>query len=362
MAIQTNFDAALVDLVNDLTSAELFDFNNVLYESVFEVSELAQQHTIVPGVRNGSVIPIIDNTPDAESFPFVDQTSCDVTETDLSHNYSSHRWPLGLLEERVSICMRSFSENFLVFWQQYRQTQQGEPDLDTALLQFLTSQFSTNLQLASWRAAYFADSDSASPLFNDHDGIFAQMEAGNGIQVEIPQNAGADFAGQQFEDGEEVYELLKAMYRQASLQPWFNPANLEYRLTMSMAGPLINWLNDASDNGPNCNCIDPNRVTGARVFGLTGLQFNGIPVRVHREWDTIINGTAELNGGGGAAARVNPHRAILAPQSNVLIGTTETDALHSLDVWYSKDQKKVFLEGSAYLGGGVPQSQYVLAI
>jgi hypothetical protein len=34
-----------------------------------------------------------------------------------------------------------------------------------------------------------------------------------------------------------------------------------------------------------------------------------------------------------------------------------------MDVWYSKDDKKVYVEGSSYLGAGIPmKDEYILAI
>ena len=80
------------------------------------------------------------------------------------------------------------------------------------------------------------------------------------------------------------------------------------------------------------------------------------------EWDAIINGTAELNGGGGAAARENPNRIILTSKDNLLIGTEERQQLSMLDVFYEKKDKKVYIDAEAYLGAAVPLNEYILAI
>ena len=129
-----------------------------------------------------------------------------------------------------------------------------------------------------------------------------------------------------------------------------------------MSAALVNFMNTANIAKTNCVCIDPVTAAASPVFMLEGLMLNGIPVVTITEWDDIINYSATLNGGGGNNARVSPHRAILSIRENILVGTTTQDSLNSFDMWYSKDDKKVYIEGSSYLGGGVPTDRYVLAI
>jgi len=152
-----------------------------------------------------------------------------------------------------------------------------------------------------------------------------------------------------------------AAYDQATLYPWFDPSLFEFRVTRSMSLPLVAWLNKQGNLAPNnCACIDPKSATARPDFLIEGLTINGIPVKTQQAWDSIINYSTVLNGGGGANARVNPHRGILTYKSNLLIGTSETDALQSFDIWYDKTDKKVYLEGSSYLGAQLPLDEYIL--
>ena len=358
-----NFVDTLLPLVTDLVSAEKMEMSEMLFEKAFQDTDVVAQNEVVTGVRNGNVMPILKDTPEPESFPFVDASSCDETDCDITHEYSSHRWELGLIECRVGICLRTFNENFLKFWNAVRHTQTGEVDLNTAMLMFISGKFTQNLNLSTWRAAYFGDKSSTSAYFNGVNGIFTQMEANANQVIEITQNDGADFAAQAIE-GEAVYNYLIAMYDRATEQPWFDPSIAEYRITRSMSLKLVSWLNKEGKKAPNnCECIDPASAVARNVFMIEGLTINGIPVRTHNEWDKIINYSTELNGGGGAAARVNPHRAILTYRENLLIGTSETDALNSFNMWHSMDDNKVYLKGSSYVGGGVPLTdEYVLGI
>lgn len=364
MAYTDNFNTELIGLVTDMVSAEKMQMSEMLYNRAFGASDLATQHEILPGVRSGHVVPILNNNPNPDSFPFVDPTVCAPNECDVDNQFSSMKWELGLIECRVPICLRSFDENFLKFFNEFRQTEEGTPNLDSGILQFISNRFVQNLVIAKWRAAYFADKDSLNPLYNGINGFFAQAEARPDNVIPIAQNDGIGFTEQQFASGENVYNILIAMYEKASITPWFDPANLEYRVTRTMAAKLITWLNRLGINAPGtCDCINPNAATARPTFGLQGLTINGIPILVHQEWDLIINGSTELNGGTTAnAPRTSPHRAILTYRNNLLIGTSLVTALESFDIWYSKDDKKVYMEGSSYLGAAIPLDEYVIAI
>ena len=92
------------------------------------------------------------------------------------------------------------------------------------------------------------------------------------------------------------------------------------------------------------------------------MTFHGIPIMPMPEWDAVINNVTVLNGGGGAAKRVDPNRALLIAKTNLLIGTEEQDMLSMLDVFYDKKDKKVYIDAEAYLGAAIPQREYILAI
>ena len=357
-----NFVADLVPLVTDLVSAEKMEMSEMLYSKAFMDQEVTAQNEVVTGVRNGQVLPVLLDEPQPESFPFVDETSCDETECDVTHKFSSHTWDIGLIECRVPICLRTFNRNFLKFFNAVRQTQTGDIDVDQAILMFIYDQFTKNLNLSTWRAAFFGDTSSASVYFNGVDGIFTQMEAVAANQINVTQNEGATFAAQAI-TGEQVYDYLIAAYEKAALEPWFDPSIMEFKLTHSMSAPLVSWLNSLGKKAPNnCECIDPAQAVARNVYMLDGLTINGILVRTHKEFDKIINYSTALNGGGGTNARVNPHRAILSYRENVLIGTSETNALNSFDIWHSKDDNKIYMKGSSFVGGGVPLDEFILVI
>lgn len=361
MAIQGNFATAITDLVDSLTAAEKLNISELLFTKAFGVNSLQDQHTVMTGVRNGNLIPIITTQANYESFPFNDQTDCSKPTCDVNETYSTFKWNLGLIECRVPICMRSFEEDFLKFWNEYKQVT-NDPDLNTALLQRIIDVFTMNMRAAMWRVVYFGDTASSSNLFDGFDGFFVQAGANPSQVIDITENSGGTFAAQKM-TGEEVYNLLISMYDQAASEVWFDPARLEYRITRQMAASLVSFLNGLTDRSPyNCECLVAGQITSARTFMLEGLRVNGIPVLVHQEWDGVINGTSELNGGGGTNPRVDPNRAFLTYRDNLLIGTSNTESLEYFDIFYDKLTNKIYLDGGAYIGAGIPLiDEYIVA-
>lgn len=365
MAYTDNFVADFLPLVEDLAGAENANFSKLLFNKTFLASDITKQHTVVTGVRNGSLVPIITDQSNYEAFPFIDASSCDTTECDFNSTYSGVTWKLGLISCRVPICLRTFNDQFLVFWNQYKMLNPAKVDrvyLKTALLQYITNLISNSLEAAKWRVEYFAEDGHASPLLSGFDGWFAQAEAVPALTVDITKNAGATFAAQQM-TGEEIYQLLLDMEALYLEQEWAGNQPVEFRLTKRMAMTLAAYMNKLKDSAccDGVERLNPDNVA-TRTFFYDKLSFHGIPIRPMPEWDAIINNVGVLNGGGGAAARVNPNRALLIAKTNLLIGTEERDMLSMLDVFYDKKDKKVYIDAEAYLGAAIPQREYILAI
>lgn len=352
-----NFVTALGDLVTSLTASDLMDYRRMVFQQIYEPRDVRTTEQVVTGVRNGAVLPIFKRKLNPDAFPFVDPaTGCNPTTCDMSNEYSAHTWETGLIECRLPICLRKFSDDFHKFWNTCR----GSVDMDTAMLDWISRTFIDNLRLGSFRVAYFSDKSETSAIYNKINGIFAQMQTQSGNIIAVTENAGVSYTAQAL-TGEKAYQYLEQMYIKASGEAWFDPSTMEFKVTKSFASALVSYLNKAGRNAPGtCECIDPNTATAMQTFMLEGLRVFGIPVRVKYEWDEIINGSSVLNNG---TVWTKPHRAILSPVENVLIGTCDEDLINSFDMWYSRDDKTVYIEGSSWLGGGVPLlTDFVLAI
>lgn len=365
MAYTDNFVSELLPLVKDLESADKFNFSRLLFEKTYLPTDILNKHTLLTGVRNGNLVPIISDAPNYSSFPFVDANSCSRTECDIESNYSAKKWDLGLISCTIPICLRSFNDNFLIFWNSYKMLNPAKIDsvyLKTALLQYLTNKVKTNLDAAKWRVVYFADKNKNSNKFNGFNGFFTQMEANPDYVIKIDENDAATYTDQK-QDGLSIYNTLvkmEAAYLQ-STWAWDKPP--VYRMTKTQATTLSAYLNSLKDTSccDGIGKLNPDNIQ-RNFYKFDELSFHGIPIEVIPEWDNVINGNVELNGGGGDNPREKPNRIILTYKENLLIGTEEKDMLTDLDIFYDKKDRQVYITAESYLGSSVPLNHYILGI
>jgi hypothetical protein len=350
MAITTNFSNAILSLVNDLVSADKVLLANAVFESAFEIGKLADNHTVITGVRNGNIIPILSNSPQYDSFPYKNPSDCNIPVCDLDLGFTAKPWVMGMIACKIPICINNFSEDFLLFWNTNKRVF-GDENLESALMQFVVSKFQKNLEAALWRVAFFGDTSISSAdinyqLLRSSDGIFTQAEAMDGIKIVVSENVlGAGMTG------EAVYAYLDNAYKKASVLPWFDTTTVRFEMTQAMASVLASWLNSLSDRSMyNCDCYSADGVTSQRTFSTNNVMtIFGIPIYVHKEFDGVISA---LNLG-------NPYRAILTANTNILIGTSELDQLPSFDIWYSKDDDMIYIKGGANVGAALVTNEYV---
>lgn len=350
MAVTTNFSSTVLALVDDITSAETATLSNAYFTKFFEIGKLPEAYTVIPGVRNGNVIPIISTNPNYAKFPYKDPTNCTLPVCDIDLPFEAKAWQIGMIACKTPVCINTFDENFLAFWGRYKRLF-GDEDLNSALMAFIMEVWERDLNAAIWRMAWFGDTslsggDPNYALLRAIDGIFTQAEAGGGIKIPIAENtAGTGLTGP------EVYAYLENAYNQASVLPWFDPATLRFEMTSAMAAVWVAWLNSLGDRSMyNCECYSADGITSTRSFTLDGqLKAFGVPVYVRREFDGVIN---QLDLG-------NPYRALLTTNDNILIGTTELDQLPAFKIWYSEDDDMIYIKGGAQLGASLVTDDYI---
>lgn len=345
MAITTDFSTEVLALVDDLVTADQVNISNAVYTSAFEVGDIAEGHQVITGVRNGTIVPILSNSPKYDSFPVKDPTNCNIPACDLDLGFSAKEWKTAMIACKIPICINEFDDNFLIFWNQHKRLF-GDADLNSALLQYIVGLFQNNLKAAIWRRVWFADSASSNDYLEGADGIFIQAEAMDGYKIEVDENAlGSGLTG------EALYAYLTEAYQYAILQPWWNPAAARIEMTQAMAGVFVGWLNSLGDkSGINCECFSADGVTAMRTFSIDGmLKVFGIQIHVHREFDGVIN----------AFSLGNPYRALLTNTGNILVGTSEMDQLPMFKIWYSEDDDKIYIKGGANVGAALVTNEYV---
>jgi len=348
MALQGNYATAVADLVDSLVAADKVNINEAIFQSTFMVGNFAQSHTLITDVRNGKLQPIVLSNDYYGAMPLGDETSCDLNDCDLTPNYSTKAWCLAEYNCRREICMRSFDENFLVFWNMYRQRLEDptqEPDAQ-AFLDFITDIIEKQIMGTQWRVGYWGDADSENTLIEGCDGFFVQAEAGDGIKQELTPAAAEPTA-------EEIYAELQEAYETATTATtWGMEADLVWKMSYAMAAKLVSFLNTRADLSMyNCDCYNPDAIVAGRRFNVEGLRIFGIPVEAHREIDLSMTAA----GGTGN----DKYKALLIRKSNMLVGTNTSDKLEGFDIFFDKVTRKVYIDAMVYLGVMIPLDEYV---
>lgn len=353
----TNLDAVLSGL-NGLTAAQKMNIANLIFTETFAVPNIKDTHPTLSEVRSGSKIPILEASDDFDGFPFT-EGDCTLPACTISDNWSTYTWTLGEIGCEVVICMKTFSNDFKVFFNTWSKNNEG--DIESALVQFIIERFQSRHLKAEVRVAYFGDTGSADTLINGFDGFFVQMEAKATAEnkVVITQNAEATAALQTITNGEDIYNYLVAMYNLASQKPWFLPESMVWRLDRSLVQTLVGWLNQQADlKGISCDCIDPERVVNARVFTADNLSIFGIPVEP-MPFLAAMRAIAEiyddLDG-----TYVNRNRIILSRRENMILGYEIEDTVQAFKVGWDDRKNEIFIQGSSLFGAGVPQDSFIL--
>lgn len=353
----TELNVILADL-NGLTEAEKMNIGNLIFTQTFATKNIKDTHPTLSEVRSGSKIPILLESEDYGGFPFT-EGNCTLPACTITDNWSTYTWSLGQIGCELTICMENFTNDFLAFFNTWKKMNEG--DIESAVVQFIIERFQTRHLKAEIRVAYFGDTSSSDPLIDGIDGFFAQMEAivPADQHVVITQNAEATAAGQTL-TGQELYDYMVAMYDIAVTMPWFDPTNMVWRLDRSLAMLLAGFLNTKSDQSIyNCSCIDPAKVTNARVYQWDNLAFQGIPIEALPFLDAM-KAIAEIYDSTDGTF-VNRNRIILTRRENMIIGYEIEDTLRRFKVGYDEREDEIYVKGASLFGVGVPQDTFILA-
>lgn len=346
MAIITTTFSDMRDLAETLSANAKLEIGNAIFENTLLAQDVAERHLVVTDVRTGDVVPIIDDSVNYASFPFISQTSCESADCDLDITFSGKKWILGLIGCKISICMKTFTADFNYFWRTNYQVLHNL-DMNSQILLYLESKFKNNFNGAKYRVAYFADTETqeADPnydLLKDTDGFFTQAEAGAGIKYTFDQTTPT---------GPEMYAAFEEAYDAYMQSDWADREGVVIKMTRKMAALWVRWMNSITDRSLyNCECYSADGITAMRTFSLDGqLSIFGIPVQVERDLDGIIS-QLDLD---------RPYRALWTYRNNLMIGTQLTENLSEFDIWYDKSTKNVIIEGEALIGSMMPTDEYI---
>lgn len=346
MALDGNFSTAITALVEDLVTADNVNISEAIFQETFGIGSFVSAHTLRTGVRNGSVIPIVLAGDNYCDMPVGNEQSCELNDCDLETNYAAKKWDLAEYNCRIPICMRTFDENFLVFWNMYRQRLEDplqEPDAQ-AFLTYLTQQVERNVLGAQWRVGYWGDTSAiTNNLINGNNGYFVQAEAGAGIKASITAAGAAPTA-------EEILDSIQAALNTASDQMWMGESDVVVKMSWTVANKIAIYLNTLNRQNPyNCDCVSADGIISADRFSVEGLRLFGYKVEAHRE----------IDGGATCVTDADVNKILIARKSNLLIGTNTTEKMEMFEIFYDKKDRMIYMDSMIYLGVSIPLDEYI---
>jgi hypothetical protein len=177
------------------------------------------------------------------------------------------------------------------------------------------------------------------------DGIFAQIfdivtasAARLSTTSLATKNAEDTYADQKFSatdvTNQVVSNALDTVWYDADMRLRNLPKNeLAYYVTQSVADQLQKERKKIS----GIDLPYQRQESGAEV-----MMWNGIPIIPMQIWDRMIG--SYFGNDATPTYSFLPHRIVLAPKANILMGTETAGSLGELDVWHSKDDTKMYAE------------------
>lgn len=355
MALNNNFATNITAQITSLTAAERVGIADAVFVEAFELDRLSDFHTILTAVRTGNLIPIISKGSPYAGLQGADGTSCTFNVGALDTNYTSMKWDLAEYNERVAICMRTFTEDFLVFWGMYRQRAEaidfdinsGSPsDQMGAFLIYLQEMIADRATGATWRTAWYGDktyNSTNKELINKNNGIFTLAAAGTGTKFTIETVAATA-------TGKELIEGIRAQIDAKGTEFFMMQDDLVIKMPYSTAWKIVVYLNSLKEMNPyDCACVSADGLTTKPSFSVDGLTISGIKVEAHRE----------LDGARIAVYGASKDEILITRKSNILIGTNTEQSLESFDFFYDRVTKNIYMDTAIFVGGVLPLNEYI---
>lgn len=346
-----------------LETAELKSSAEAVFESAFAKPQLDKLNTIVNGIMAKQKIAILGRF---QGLLGAGSGECDPSASSTTIKASQKIWDPATISDRLTYCWTDLQETFFI-WGLKKGVQKADLT-GTEFLVFVEELLSDALIETYLRIAYFNDKDAAatndSPagnitagtnlaFFNRIDGIWKQIYsivAADSARLTTglaSRNGQASFAAQAFTDTDTTSKVVTKTLQNmkfGSDMRLRGKANLVYIATQSVVDQYERELIASEAN------FTINRLEN----GFTVLKNGGIEVIGFDFWDRIIR--AYFSNG---TKYYQPHRIILSTPENLQIGTEESSALSSYDIFYDKKTKTTNVDFSFNLDAKVVEDHMV---
>lgn len=325
-----------------LNPREAETVSEVIFERVFNESDLAEYHEIETGIDVKTQIAF------AERLGLLGKKSEGCTPNEAGGFAMTEKFWTPVLEDfRLRHCQNDMPALLKLF----RKSQRINPDFFDVvgtqefgvIISAVESALIENIHRKVWfndtAAATIADSGvfkngTDLEYFNSFDGlfkqIFAEVPSGAANRVAITANAGTTYTGQILAEDAAlgIFEkmVVAADERLVSADDAFILATRSladnYRATLRNRNLGSGFLEVVEEGRPK-------------------LYFDGIEVKVRYDWDRYIKEYQNNN-----TKHHLPHRAVLTTKSNIPVGTLSEEDLTKLDVFYDKTLKTNIMDAA----------------
>lgn len=338
-----------------LTKQQVTSMSETLFEGFFADPVLSSLVTVQEGIKADKQLIIFKRHSGLSGK----KVSACPTPTNSTWGFDTIEkvWQPKYIGDRYAECYQTFMDTFAQ-WMLGAGVNKSD-FTSTELAAFIVEQLQDNVNEVMQRFFWFGDAGIVAgtgnnlaagqvAFFNAFDGIWAQAFdivtataarlSTTGIAT---KNAAASYALQKFADadvtGQVVSKALDTVWYDADIRLRSMQKNqLAYYVTQSVYDQLEKERKAISGIE-----LPYNR----QENGLTTLTWNGINVIPMQIWDRMLS--AYFGDDDTPVKTTLPHRVMLAPKSNLLLGVETVGSLGELDSWYSKDDEKMYAKFGA---------------
>lgn len=352
---------ALITNLPTLTAQQVESMSETLFEGFFADPILTSLVTVTEGIKADKQLIIWGRHTGLSGKQI---TACPTpTNSTWGFDTIEKTWSPKYIGDRYEECYQTFMDTFAQ-WMLNAGVNKSD-FTNTELAAFIVEQMQDMVAEVYQRFFWFGDkgivagtnnnlSAGQVAFFNAIDGIWAQVfdiVTASAIRKSTTdlatKNGQASYALQKFNatdvTNQVVSKALDSVWYDADMRLRSMAKNqLNYYVTQSVYDQLEKERKAISGID-----LPYNR----QENGLTTLTWNGINVVPVQLWDRMI--TAYFGDDATPVKSTLPHRVLLAPQSNLLLGVETVGSMSELDAWYSKDNEVMYAKFGASIDAKV---------
>lgn len=306
-----------------------------VFTDVFRAGDVTKAHEIREGVACNDKI-LFDNTGSGYDALGVVE-ACALPEANLQLDWSKKNWNPVRFGERIIVC---YADLELAIKRAL-----GDPgctgvDMPEIVQNYITEILKKRANNGIWTKAWFGEAAATQSWLEGIDGLFIQLqdELDAAHKVTITENAGASYAAQAV-TAENAYAYFQAMADKAMDAGFYGDAGIEIWASREM---VYQYYRNARDKKIEC-CF--NGFDGMQAaYSIDNLAIEGFKINI-APFSEIVKGTyGGTNPFNNGTKWTSPNRAVMAPRTNIPLGTCEMDQLKVVDVFYDKVSRQFYFD------------------